>query len=59
MNKFSGFLLFLTFLSGIQPCKAQFLTITNDSAKNVLVKEPDLMPVADSLIVCQFLRDCS
>ena len=49
MNKFSGFLLFLTFLSGIQPCKAQFFTITNDSAKNVLVKEPDLMPVADSL----------
>ncbi len=49
MNKFSGFLLFLTFLSGMKPCKAQFYTITNDSERGVMVKEPDSVPVADSL----------
>ena len=49
MYKISGFLLFLTFLSGIQPCKAQFYTITNGSDRDVLVKDPDSLPVTDSL----------
>ena len=48
MNKISYFVIFLTFLSGILPCKAQFYTISNDSAVSVVVRDQYYEMLEDS-----------